>query len=54
MSTSAVHANRASDQQYIQQTLAERPLFFIFPPVMEAGFLNKRVEANLYYIRSGQ
>ena len=54
MSTSAVHANRASDQQYIQQTLAERPLFFIFPPVMEAGFLNKRVEASLYYIRSGQ
>jgi diguanylate cyclase (GGDEF)-like protein len=54
MSTSAVHANRASDQQYIKQTLAERPLFFIFPPVMEAGFLNKRVEASLYYIRSGQ
>jgi len=54
MSTSAVHANRASDQQFIRQTLAERPLFCIFPPAIEAGFLNKRVEASLYYIRSGQ
>ena len=54
MSTPAVHANRASDQQYIRQTLADRPLFCFFPPGMEAGFLEKRVEASLYYIRSGQ
>lgn len=43
-----------ADQDFIKQTLKNRPFFCFFPPVMEAQFVEKRVESSLYYIRSGQ
>jgi len=54
MITIPVSTDSISEQDYIKQTLRTRPFFCFFPPVMEAGFLETRVESSLYYIRSGQ
>ncbi len=54
MITIPVSTDSISDQDYIKQTLQNRPFFCFFPPLMEEGFLETRVESSLYYIRSGQ
>ena len=54
MTTIPVSTDSISEQDYIKQTLRTRPFFCFFPPIMEAGFLETRVESSLYYIRSGQ
>lgn len=54
MTTAPVSTDSISDQDYIRQTLKDRPFFCYFPPAMEAEFLETRVESSLYYIRSGQ
>ena len=54
MTETAARRDSSSDQAYIRQILARRPIFFVFPPEMEADFLEKRVESSLFYIRSGQ
>jgi diguanylate cyclase (GGDEF)-like protein len=54
MITIPVSTDSISEQDYIKQTLQNRPFFCFFPPVMEAEFLETRVKSSLYYIRSGQ
>ncbi|HEX5359704.1 MAG TPA: diguanylate cyclase [Fluviicoccus sp.] len=47
-------AERKHTLAYIRLILSRRPIFFVFPKLMEQDFQHKRVASSLFYIRSGQ